>query len=106
MKEKSQIYMGLIQKLYIDGLLKDSRSIRVSKSNIILFLLGGGRKIRDPDMENKLLNWFEIYHKTTGNKVTTKEFKKMALFYSKDKTFRASKGWLQKFRRRHKIKLN
>ena len=98
--------MVLIQKHCIDGLPRESRSIRVSKSNIILFLLGGGRKIRDPDMENKLLNWFEIYHKTTGNKVTTKEFKKMALFYSKDKTFRASKGWLQKFRRRHKIKLN
>lgn len=98
--------MVLIRKQYIDGLRRDSRSIRVSKSNIILFLLGGGRKIRDPDMESKLLNWFETHHKTKGNKVTTKEFKTMALFFSKDRTFRASKGWLQKFRRRHKIKLN
>jgi hypothetical protein len=57
-------------------------------------------------MENKLLKWFDIYHKKNGNKVTTKMFKKMALFYSKDKTFRASKGWLQKFRKRHKILLN
>ena len=57
-------------------------------------------------MESKLLKWFEIYHKKNGNKVTTKEFKRMALFYSKDRTFRASKGWLQKFRKRHKIKLN
>ena len=57
-------------------------------------------------MESKLLKWFEIYHKKKGNKVTTKEFKRMALFYSKDRIFRASKGWLQKFRKRHKIKLN
>lgn len=71
-----------------------------------LFLLGGGRKIRDPYMENKLLEWFENYHNTKGNKVTTKEFKKKALFFSKDKDFVASKGWLQKFRKKHKIKLN
>ena len=68
--------------------------------------IGGGRKIRDPDMERELLNWYDNYHKRNGNKVTTKLFKKMALFYSKDLTFRASKGWLQKFRRRNKIKLN
>lgn len=57
-------------------------------------------------MESKLLKWFETYHKTKGNKVTTKEFKKMALYYSKDTNFRASKGWLQKFRKRHEISLN
>lgn len=57
-------------------------------------------------MENKLLNWFRNFHEKKGNKVTTKMFKKMALHYSKDGTFRASKGWLQKFRKRYEIKLN
>ena len=57
-------------------------------------------------MESKLLNWFRIFHEKKGNKVTTRMFKKMALFYSKDGNFRASKGWLQKFRKRHKIQLN
>ena len=57
-------------------------------------------------MEIKLLNWFRNYHEKKGNKVTTRMFKEMAKFYSKDGTFRASKGWLQKFRKRHKIQLN
>jgi hypothetical protein len=57
-------------------------------------------------MESKLLKWYDIYHIKNGNKVTTKMFKIRALFYSKDRTFQASKGWLQKFRKRHKIKLN
>ena len=57
-------------------------------------------------MEIKLLNWFRNFHEKKGNKVTTKLFKKKALYFSKDGTFRASKGWLQKFRKRHEIKLN
>ena len=57
-------------------------------------------------MVKKLLNWFEIYHRLEGHKVTTKEFKKKALLFSNDSTFRASKGWLQKFRKRHNISLN
>lgn len=57
-------------------------------------------------MEMKLLSWFDSFHNKNGNKVTTKLFKKMALYYSKDGSFRASKGWLQKFRKRHNIQLN
>ena len=36
-----------------------------------------------------------------GDNLNSREFKRKALEFSKDKTFRASKGWLQKFRRRH-----
>ena len=57
-------------------------------------------------MEKNLLNWFDIYHNQKGNKVTTKEFKEKAISFSKDSTFRASKGWLQKFRKRNNIILN
>ena len=57
-------------------------------------------------MVKKLLEWYRVTTKLKGQKVTTKEFKEKALKFSKDPTFRASKGWLQKLRRRHKIKLN
>ena len=57
-------------------------------------------------MVKKLLEWYIDTSKIKGQKITTKEFKEQALKLSKDPSFRASKGWLQKFRRRHKIKLN
>lgn len=57
-------------------------------------------------MVKKLLKWFDTYHKKEGNRVTTKEFKKKALYFSNDSTFQASKGWLQKFRKRYNITLN
>jgi hypothetical protein len=57
-------------------------------------------------MVRKLLEWYKDTSKIKGRKITTREFKEKALKFSQDPTFRASKGWLQKFRRRHKIKLN
>ena len=57
-------------------------------------------------MENNLLKWYYLYHIVQGNKVTTKDFKKKALDFSSDSTFKASKGWLQKFRKRYNIQLN
>ena len=71
-----------------------------------MFYIGGGRKIKNPSMEKKLLEWYDDYHIVRGNKITTKEFKQKALAFSNDSTFRASKGWLQKFRRRYNIVLN
>jgi hypothetical protein len=57
-------------------------------------------------MVKQLMDWYKATSKEKGRIITTKEFKRKALEFSKDKTFRASKGWLQKFRRRHNIKLN
>ena len=57
-------------------------------------------------MVKQLMDWYKAASKEKGRKITTREFKHKALEFSKDKTFRASKGWLQKFRRRHNIKLN
>ena len=57
-------------------------------------------------MENNLLKWYCSYHIVYGNKVTSKDLKKKALDFSNDSTFKASKGWLQKFIKRYKIKLN
>ena len=57
-------------------------------------------------MVKQLMDWYTATSKQKGRVITTKEFKRKALEFSKDSTFRASKGWLQKFRRRHNIKLN
>ena len=57
-------------------------------------------------MEIKLLEWYDDYHRVRGNKITTRAFKKKALDFSNDPTFRASKGLLQKFRKRNNITLN
>ena len=57
-------------------------------------------------MVAKLLKWFDNYHKVEGHKVTSRDFKKKALDFSNDSTFRASKGWLQKFKKRYNIQLN
>ena len=57
-------------------------------------------------MVKQLLDWYKKESKEKGRKIKTREFKEKALKLSKDPNFRASKGWLQKFRRRHNIKLN
>ena len=57
-------------------------------------------------MEKKLFEWYYSNYIIQGNRITTKDFKNKALELSKDSTFRASKGWLQKFRKRYIIKLN
>ena len=106
MKKKQLNIMELILRLFIDGLLKDSKKILVSYYIFIIFIIGGGRKVREPEMDKKLLKWFYSFHVVQGNKITPKDFKKKALEFSNDSTFKASEGWLQKFRKRYNIKLN
>lgn len=57
-------------------------------------------------MVDQLLKWYYSYAIIEGNRVTSKDFKLKALEFSKDTSFRASKGWLQKFRKRYNIQLN
>lgn len=54
-------------------------------------------------MEKKLLNWYQYYHVQRRNSVNSKLLQQMAILYSTNNDFRASKGWLEKFKRRHKI---
>ncbi len=54
-------------------------------------------------MSELLLDWFKQYHLKEGNKVCSKEFRKKALSLSKCQDFKASKGWLQKFKKRYQI---
>lgn len=71
-----------------------------------LIKIGGGRKVKEPKMVDKLLNWYYSYHCIGKNKITTKEFKQKALEFSEIPDFCASKGWLQKFRKKYQIELN
>lgn len=64
---------------------------------------GGGRKILDPEMENKVVQWF-YKQKSLGRKVTAKNIKVQARRYSTCKNFLASKGWFEKFRKKYNIK--
>jgi hypothetical protein len=67
--------------------------------------LGGGRKVRDPIMVKRLLEWFKKTHDIEGIKINVRQFKKKALELSSFDDFRASKGWFEKFKKRYKINL-
>ena len=54
-------------------------------------------------MEDKLLNWYIEYHITKKNTVTTKMIKQKALEFAKHRDFYASKGWLEKFKKKYHL---
>ena len=76
------------------------------KGILIVNLIGGGRKVRDPEMEERLYNWYLQYRKVGNKSVTAKMIKKKALDFSKFDSFSASKGWLEKYKRKYNIILN
>ncbi len=62
----------------------------------------GGRKTQDPQMEVKLTKWIDDFRNINKDFPNPKLIKKMALEYSNFKnTFKASKGWYEKFIRRN-----
>ena len=65
---------------------------------------GCGRKIRDPIMEQNLLNW---YKESLNKKIfpTAKLIREKAIELSGDKNFLASKGWLEKLKKKYDIKI-
>jgi len=64
---------------------------------------GGGRKLKDPEMEWKLYDWYKEYHDRNQKIVTAKLIKQKALEFTHCKDFIASKGWLEKFRKQYNI---
>ena len=66
---------------------------------------GCGRKTRNPEMESKLVEW---YNETIGLNVnvSAKMIREKAVEISEDKEFLASKGWLEKFKKKFGIKIN
>lgn len=62
----------------------------------------GGRRTQDPRMEANLIAWIENYKKTHKAFPASKEVRAQALLLSgKNKGFKASKGWFEKFMVRH-----
>lgn len=57
-------------------------------------------------MDLKLLNWLYVKHDKEGMKITNKEFKFQAKKFSSIDCFKASKGWLNRFKKRYHIKFN
>ena len=65
---------------------------------------GCGRKTKNPEMEEKLINWYYIEIKK-GTIITAKMIRNKAMELSLDKEFLASKGWLEKFKRKFNINI-
>ena len=78
-----------------------SRNINRWKKLGIKRKKGSGRKFKDPDLENKILIWYNFQDK---KKITAKAFKNKALELSNNSSFRASSGWLTLMKRKYRIK--
>ena len=65
---------------------------------------GCGRKTRNPEMENKLVEWYNEL-KNQNIIVTAKMIREKAVEISGDKDFLASKGWLEKFKKKFNIRI-
>ena len=52
-------------------------------------------------MDMRLINWYTEYHINGKCPVTDALLMAMAKLYSTQKSFRASKGWLEKFKKRN-----
>ena len=56
-------------------------------------------------MDIKLLQWHYIQHDRLKRKISVKEFKEKAKSFSSVSDFKASKGWLEKFKKRYHLEL-
>lgn len=66
---------------------------------------GGGRKAMDPVLDGKILEW---YNKLTseGIAITSNMIRSQALKFTTMSAFKASKGWLEKVKRKYNLKLH
>jgi hypothetical protein len=65
---------------------------------------GAGRKTMDPEMEESLLKWIEkIMYDNDGIFPESKDIKLKAKEFSSNPTFKASKGWCDKFIKRNSM---
>ena len=88
------------------GSRKKKRYLHLELFTYILFIIiGGGRKIRDPEMEIKLFDWYTNL-KTQNVPVTPKMIKQKALDMTKLENFIASTGWLEKYKKKFKLELS
>lgn len=64
---------------------------------------GAGRKRRNPAMEEKLNKWIlQTYH--VESCIPIEDIQRVALYFAKDPSFKASRGWVIKFIERYSLK--
>jgi hypothetical protein len=63
---------------------------------------GGGRKVLDPNMEEKLIIWYNIA-RSNNETITGRKMQNKAKEFTTADKFLASKGWLEKFLKKYKI---
>ena len=68
--------------------------------------VGSQRKTKNPEMEEKLVEWYNEIVKKNGVYITAKMIRDKAVKISKDKDFLASKGWLEKFKKKFNIQIH
>ena len=56
-------------------------------------------------MELLLMQWYSQKHDKLGEAIKVNEFKEQAKKFASNQSFLASKGWLEKFRKRNSISL-
>lgn len=74
---------------------EDESDVKLSKK------INPGRKLKDPQMEAKLLRWIKNFDKKNQKIPGKDKIKCIALELSTCKEFKASKGWIDKFFRRN-----
>lgn len=57
-------------------------------------------------MEIKLMEWYYTKLDKLGQTIKVKEFKEQAKKFASNQSFLASKGWLEKFKKRYQITLS
>jgi len=90
------------------GISAASKSFAISKKRIMRWLRNGperkkgaGRKTLDPAMENNLVEWIKDSIKNKGHFPTRQQIKAKAKNLCTVESFRASKGWCDKFFKRN-----
>lgn len=73
---------------------------------VFFIIVGGGRKIRDPEMERKLFEWYKEVRIIQNLPVTSRMIKTRALELTKLGDFNASKGWLEKIKKKYKLQIS
>lgn len=62
---------------------------------------GAGRKVADKEMEERLVLWLKNEMKKNAI-VTRRDIQNKALLFSSHHTFKASKGWFERFVKRNR----
>ena len=94
------------------GIKKASILLNIQKKNINRWMTkgffhkkGGGRKTRNPEMEKQIVENAYEYIKKYKKFPTRKFIRTLALSYVSE-TFKASKGWCDKFMLRNKVRFS